>query len=265
MTELFYFILRILVSPIERFWEKAETYKANNEYGKMILSFIVSLSLVTLMAFVAAIALLYLIEHHFKVVLIIGAIAWIYWTVKQKCFDNKPSSEPKVSPDKDALYQSAVNGYPHMRTIMFQTVRKSAVDIGGKAPRVLGEIEVMTDKFVINYETSIIYYQFRLAKQDIKTLYDENELIEFKDILQHTFCNLWQAGKFTQVSLQNHIDQHGNVFNPVIIDRIDDLGNEYLIQTVFTTPAYIELLRLYKENQTASQDVGYNPNDSRLL
>lgn len=174
-------------------------------------------------------------------------------------------SAPASNPNADALYQNAVNGYPHMRTIMFQTLRQAAVDIGANVPRVLGEIEVMTDKFVINANTGIIYYQFRLAKQDIKTIYPDNEMDEFKSILQNTFCNLWQAGKFTQISLQNYIDQYGNVFNPVVVDDMDDLGNEYLIQTVFTTPAFVELEHMHWENQRASQDTGYNSNDSRFL
>lgn len=272
IQELFLLIWSWVTSKRDQLSEEEYLNKQNEihsqlkELGKKMLS--ITLRIAVIAIFVIAVVWIILLCYHknpLVTIIFIGIALLIVFGALSS--NNKPSemNTSTPNPNADALYQNAVNGYPHMRTIMFQTLRQSAVDIGGDIPRAPQEIEVMTDKFVINANTGIIYYQFRLAKQDIKNIYTDNDLVEFNGILQNTFSNLWQAGKFSQLSLQSHIDQYGNVFNPVIVDRIDDLGNEYLIQTVFTTPAYAELVHMYWENQRASQDIGYNSNDSRFL
>lgn len=265
MTTIILYILNLLSAPIEKFWLKADEYKENQQYGKMVAAFAASTFIIASMIATLVILIYLAVTYFFEVLIMIGCIIWIYWAVWQKMHKKSEKLEEyiDITQDLKQLYASAQKGYPPMRTIIFQTLKRSANDIMAKPPRALGEIEVMEEKYII--ENNIIFYQFQLPKADIKYQCMSDDIEEFKLILQTTFNQLWQAGNFPQIALQMQSDTYSNMYDPVIIDRIDDLGNIYLIQTVFTTTAYMEQVRRFKENAILKSDVVYDPTDSNFL
>lgn len=265
MEKLISVILKILLAPIVTFWRKVETYKECGEYGKMVAAFVASLFLVLSMASALIVVLIFLFNYHIEVLIIIGIIAWIYWIVKEYFFNKKDNNSPPPSddPNEYLIHVNAMNGYSSMRTIVFKILRESATHIGAKVPQILQDIEVMTDKYI--YANNIVYYQFRVAKQNLTQMSSSSDLCEFNSILQSTFKNLWKTGKFSHIALQEQVDKYGNVFDPITIYYVEDLGNEFLIQTCYTTQAYIDLLHSYWQEQNASQSTDYDTNDSRLL
>lgn len=265
MEALFNLILSVLFAPIVSFWRKAETYKECGEYGKMVAAFVASLLLVLGMASALVVVLIFLFNYHIELLIIIGIIAWIYWIVKEYFFNKKDNntSSSTDDPNEYLIHVNAMNGYSSMRTIVFKILRESATHIGGKTPQILQDIEITTDKYI--YANNIVFYQFRVSKQNLTQMSTSSDLCEFNNILQSTFKNLWKTGKFSHIALQEQIDKYGNVFDPIIIYYVEDLGNEFSIQTCYTTQAYIDLWHSYWQEQNASQNIGYDSNDSRLL
>lgn len=259
------YLIRVLTAPIEKFWIMAEEYKGDQKYGKMVAAFAASI-LIILGMLVTLVALMYLtVTYCFEILLIVGVIIWIYWAVWQKMHSTPQTKEAEnvITEDLKKLQESAHKGYVPMRTILFQTIKRSASDIMAKTPRALGEIEVFEEKFLI--ENGIIFYQFQIPKADIKYQCTTEDLQEFKIILQTAFEALWQGGNFPQIALQMKTDSYGNMYDPVVIDRIDDLGNKYLIQTVYTTNKYMDQLRSYELSGEYRQEVIYDPGDDNFL
>lgn len=265
MTAIILYLITLLGAPIEKFWIKAEEYKEDQQYGKMVAAFAASI-LIVLGMLVTLVAVIYLVfTYCFEFLLVVGVVIWIYWAVWQKMHKKPKITEVDnvITEDLKKLQESAHKGYVPMRNMIFQTVKRSASDIMAKTPRALGEIEVFEDKFLI--ENGIIFYQFQLPKADIKYQCTVEDLQEFKTILQTTFETLWQSGNFPQIALQMKTDSYGNMYDPVVIDRIDDLGNKYLIQTVYTTNKYMDQLRNYELSGEYHQEAIYDPEDNNFL
>ena len=147
------------------------------KYGKIVALFMLLLILVVAMVKAMATAISFLNNHRFEVILIIVGIAVIYSFIKQHLGNkhNEPPPTPTIDPNEALMYQNAINGYPPMRTIVFLVTRDCSSYIGGIIPRVLADIEVMTEKFIPR--NGVTYYQFRLTKEDIRALYTDNELL----------------------------------------------------------------------------------------
>lgn len=265
MTEILLYILSLLTAPIQKFWIKAEGYKASREYGKMVVAFATSILIVFGMI-ITLLAIIYLVfTYCFELLLVVGVITWIYWAVYQKMHASSKATETdnELMEDMSKLLESGRKGYVPMRSIVYQISKRSANDIMAKVPRTLGEIEVYEDKFIV--ENGIVFYQFQLSKSDIKYECTMQDLHEFKIILQTTFEALWQGGNFPQIALQIQTDEYGNMYDPVVIDRIDDIGHKYLIQTVFVTKNYMSQIRNNELNGEYQQEALYDPTDSNFL
>ena len=96
-------------------------------------------------------------------------------------------------------------------------------------------------------------------------MYSKNDLNEFKNVIQNTFKNLWESGQFPQIALQTYTDGSGIILDPICITDLEDLGNTYLIQSVYTNSAYISQIKKRWESQGASNNTGYSLNDERFL
>lgn len=259
---LLLFIFEIITTPIQRFWADAQYLWESKSYGKLTFSFLASLLCIVLMGITLGFTIIFLIKFHFEVILIIGGIIFLYSMVK-KMFPTKPKEVEPVEDPSSYVYESAVNGYAPMRTIIYKTLKECATFIGAIPPRMLSEIEVPTEKFLIAHECA--FFQFQIRKEEIKTYYNTADLEEFRKIIQNTFKQLWETGQFPQIALQTYMDGTGIILDPIIITNFEDLGNIYLLQVVYTTPAYVSYMRSYWEAQNASQTTNYTSNDERFL
>lgn len=237
--------------PIKWFWKHYKNYSKEKDIPKIILLFVFSLFGVFLFIYTFINISVYLLTEHFYLLILLGIIFWLYTYVK----DNFQTSEsPKEVNISSKTNEQAEKWYPLMRNIMYQTVKEIASDIGGKIPRLLNEIEMPEEHYILT--NNICFYQFRLKKADIKTLYTSLDLKEFKDIIQSTVSDKIRLGSFPRLNFDNCIDKYGNWHDMVIIDTIEDLGNCFVIQAVFCTPEYLEYAHQIYINQDASN--GHN-------
>lgn len=235
----------IISFPIEWFWDYYKELQETRNIKKLVLLFIVSLSGFLLLAGALIWSLLWVINYHFEIVVIIGVIAWLFAYVKHKN-DNKPEKEvvDESSLELKELEERATKGYPIMRNILYQTLKGSAESLGGRIPRVLAEIEVLEKHFVIS--NNIIFYQFKLEKEDIRTRYSSEEISEFKNILQNDIARKIENKDFPALSMEKIIDSNGNIYDAVYIDTMEDLDRYFLLQTAFYSPQYADYLRIKK-------------------
>lgn len=264
MEDIIIFLLKIVTTPIQRFWANAQNLWENRLYGKLALSFLASLLCIILMGLSITALVVFLINFHFEVILIIGGIIFLYCTVKAM-FPPMPKATETVeeTTNTSLLYESAVNGYASMRTIVFKTFRESATSIDCLPPRGPSDIEVHTEKFILAHDCA--FYQFHIKKAQIKNIYPTAELNEFKQILQSSFKRLWESGQFSHIELSVYNDGTGIILDPVIITNLDDLGDVLLLQVVYTSPAYVSYMRPYWTSQNVSQSLSYPTNDNRFL
>lgn len=252
-----------LSAPIVKFYEKAEEHRENEEWLKMIGSITAGILIFILMV-LSAVCIFALALHYFwGIFLFIGILYWGYYSIGEWLKKQEKPVDTLMTND-ELLRQDAEAWYPHLRIILFTTARECALDIGAQIPLSLTEIETFMEKIIIANNCAFI--QFQLYKANNKIAYPLKELDEFKSILQNTFNRLWKAGKFPQIALQTYIDPiSGRPFDPVLFDQLQDCGNYYLVQMVYTTPAYIEYQRMVKLENDASPSASYNAYDKRLL
>ena len=148
MTNIIIFILKVISKPILWFWACAQNYKETKEYGKMLITFFLSLLLVALMSFAILVLLLCLFtfcRKHIGVTVTIGVVIWIYWAVWNKHFTNTPMQEPAPVEDPNTvlLRNNALNGYRDMRTIIFRLLKEYGNIIGVNSPVMYLDIETV--------------------------------------------------------------------------------------------------------------------------
>ena len=258
-------LFNLLSFPIARFWECYDKYKAEKKLWKIILLFVVSLLGLALIcgAFVALIY--YIFTYHFEWVVIVGLILWLYGYVKSKmdknamynnAVVNNVQEAPAVDPVLENFKAQAEKGYPIMRNIMFQTSKEVASSIGAKSPRLLQEIEIPGEHYSLTND--ICFYQFKLKKADPLMQYNLDDLALFREQYQDVCSQMIASGNFPTLQMQNFMDAYGNWYDAVNIDVIEDVGNTFIIQSVFVTPAYTEYkhqLQLNQQDMSANMSV----------
>lgn len=243
------FLTNIVLFPIKWFWKKYTSYKEQGNIPMIILLFAVSFTGVIGISFACLKLVDYMFTNHLNLLLFIGVVIWLYLYVRDKNNTPEPPTD-SVEIVESIIIQQAEKGYPIMRNIIFQTVKSVAPDIGGRTPRVISEVEVPEDHYIIS--NSICFYQFRLLKQDLKMHYTDNDLKEFQNILQAFLSHKIQSGDFPQLKMENYRDKYGNWLDSIIIDTIEDVGNMFIIQAVFSSPEYAEYQHQITLSTTAS-------------
>lgn len=270
MMSFWQWLFALITFPIEWFWNHLEQYKESKNIGKIILLVIVSFS--GFLVFIVSFGWLiyYLLNYHMEIVVAVSLIIWIYAYVKMRMDKKAEVTAIQNTADADLYNQTvmqmqaqAEKGYPIMRNIIYQTAKEVAPDIGGVMPRLLQEIEIIGGQHYI-WSNGICYYQFKLDKADLKMQYDLNDLLEFRMLFQTVCSRLINAGRFPTLRIQNYMDAWGNWYDAVCIDVIEDVGNAFIIQSVFVSPTYTEYLYQLQMNQqdiranTSVPDVNWN-------
>ena len=256
-------LLDLLTSPVRLFWESYERYKETKSVGKIFLLFAGSLAGLVLLGGTLIWCAFYLISYHKEYVVAAGLVIWLYAYIKSK-MDKKVAETAAqvtdISMDDPALAEmqtQAEKGYPIMRNIMFQTLKESAADIGGLVPRLLQEIEIPAMHYIP--ANGVVFYQFQLNKADPRTQYQLADLSEFRVLVPAVCSRLIHAGKFPTLGMQDCMDVYGNWHDAVCIDVIEDIGNVFVIQAVFTTPTYTEYLHQRQLNRQDTDTSGCVP------
>lgn len=234
-------LLSVVLFPVHWFWDK---YKEMNEeqcVWKLVLLFVGSLSGILLIGFVLMWLGCYLVNYHLPLLMAIGVIVWLYAYVKSKIDEKAKTVTNSIRNTQEQLREQADRGYPIMRNIMYKTLRDEAGAIACLMPRTLREIEVLETHHIISND--IIYYQFKLNKADINMYYGKDDLAEFKRILQVAIMRKLQAGEFPRLQIDNVMDGYGNIFDAIYVDMIEDMDTYFIIQTVFMSQSYAEILR----------------------
>ncbi len=239
-------LLSLLTFPVKWFWESFERYKDTKSIWKIILLFAGSLTGLVLLGGTLIWCVSYLLKYRLEWVIIGGLVIWLYAYIKSS-MDKKTAEAavqaaniPVADPIFTEVQAQAEKAYPIMRNIMFQTLKEAAADIGGMVPRLLQEIEVPGMHYML--ANGVIFYQFRLNKADARTQYQLADLSEFRMQIQAVCSRLIHAGNFPTLGMQDYMDAYGNWSDPVQVDVVEDVGNTFIIQAVFTTPAYTEYL-----------------------
>lgn len=248
-------LVSILVFPVRWFWQEYQKLSEEKRVWKLILLFVGSLSGILLIGFALIWLGCYLINYHLPLLVAIGLIFWLYAYVKSKIGEKEKSVTNSIQRTQEQLKEQADRGYPIMRNIMYKTLRDEAGAIGGIMPRTLQEIEILETHHILS--NNIIYYQFKLNKADINVYYSKNELDEFKRILQLALTRNIQAGLFPKLQVENVLDEYGNIFDTVCVDMIEDIDTYFVIQTVFMSQAYANILRgkMMEEQSVRTKDV----------
>ena len=261
---IFHWIWGILLFPIQWFWKQYEKYVESRSIGKIIILFLVSLTGLGLFAYALFWGISYLVTYHTEALIVIGVIIWLYAYVRSKMKEKEDEKKRQQDTQNMAymqeeqfLHEQANKGYPIIRNILYQTLKEIGGSIGGNQPRILNEIEMLECHYILS--NKIIFYQFHLAKAEIKTHYDRDELQEFENILQTSISRKIQAGDFPTLGATTFQDEYGNIYDSVIIDIIED-GDSYLgIQAVFYSPLYAEYWRNKKMNAQNSNNFNSIP------
>lgn len=248
-------IKSLLSFPILFFWKKHKECKETNKVGEMIMWFIISLSGVALFGLLLLYLVWYLLTKRLTLVIVVSIILWLYAIVRDKYFPDQQNAAPVK--DLQILQEQAEKGYPIMRNIIYQILKDTAPDIGGTIPRLLTEIEMPEGHYIL--KNGVCFYQFLLPKENIRVQYKQNDLDEFKRILQNSISLKIQSRAFPAIQMENYRDRYGNWLDSVILDTIEDVGNVFILQTVFTTAEYAEYLHQKQLNSQIGN--GSTPGD----
>lgn len=245
------FIKQILTYPVQWFWKKYEKCKESGDTVKMIILWLVSLTGLVSIGFITIFSIGYLLTQHFNMVMLVVFIIWLYAYVRDRIMKSGEAENVQKSKDMQSILAQADKLYPTMRNIVYQTAKDFAPNIGAKTPRLLGEIEMPEEHYIISND--ICYYQFHLAKEDIRMVYSQDDLTEFRLEIQTSLSRKLRSGTFANLQIEQYKDKYGNWLDAVVIDTIEDVGTEFILQMAFSTPEYAEhvhRMRINKQNQT---------------
>ena len=133
-------LVDFVIYPIKWFWINYKKAKTTSELLKTFGLLAISLGSFALLIGASIWLLSYMLNYHMDILVLIGLIIWVYLYVKNK-YQLSDEEQPALS-DKSDISKQAEDEYLTMRKIIFQLLRKSAPDIGGKVPRLLSEIEI---------------------------------------------------------------------------------------------------------------------------
>lgn len=248
-------LFEIVSFPVTWFWKKYNKLKETKDIKRLILFFILSLSGFVILAGVLLWFVLWLINYHIEVIMVIGCVCWLFAYVKSKM--DKPIEEQTIPQELLELEEQAIKAYPTMRNIIYQTLKSCAENIGGIVPRVLADIEVLESHYIISQ--NICFYQFRLEKTDIRSRYQKEEIAEFINILQNEIARKIENRDFPSLDTEKFMDSYGNIYDAVYIDVIEDMDRYFLIQPVFYSPRYAEYLRQKKMEEQERKTISNIP------
>ena len=247
-------LLTVILFPVHWFWDKYEEYKKEESILKIIMLFIISLSGIIIITIALIWGIVYVFSYYPEWIVIISLIVWLYAYIKSKMQKKTEVSamqnaqqEIILTQQQQQMQEQAMRGYPIIRNILYQTLKVIAESIGGNSPRLLAEIEIPEAHFI--FANGICFYQFKLAKADIRMQYTREDLQEFERILQTAISRKIQAGEFPTLGTGTFLDAYGNIYDKVIVDIIEDMDTYLIIQTVLYSPVYAEYLRQKQINQ----------------
>lgn len=245
-------ILDYLSFAIQWFWLHYEKYKKEGSIWKVAVLFACSLSGFFLTVGSFAWLMYYLITYHTEILVCFGLLVWLYAYVKsvmdRKAEEREAQQTESVAqlideePEQD---EQAKKSRRLVCNVIYQTLREMAGDIGGIAPRLSAEIEILDMPYFIRGD--LIFYQFRLAKEST-IQYSKEDLYEFKRMLQAAISRKIQCGDFPTLGID--VYPYGSlVYDAVVVDSIEDVGNQFIIQAVLYSPSYGEYLLKKQNNQ----------------
>ena len=251
MWDIFF---KTVTYPVQWFWKQYHSYKESRDIMKIVLLWFLSLTGITAISLFLFLAITYVLTHHMNLVIGLCLICWLYVYVRDKyCLASEPVYQ--VETDVQTLQEQAEKGYPVMRNIVYQTLKSIASDIGGKVPRLLGEIEMPEEHYILCKDNNICFYQFRLLKADVTAQYSANELEIYKSVIQTHLQHKIESGEFPNLKMESYRDKYGNWYDNIIIDTIEDVGNMFILQTVFCSPEYAAYRHEIFLSQSASSGI----------
>ena len=234
----------VIMFPVTWFWEQYQRCKEDKAIGKMILLFFFSITGLSVIGFALFLLLNFLIAFsakHPEAILIVGGIIWIYLYGKSRMAKNEEQKElVRIQQEQNeaALNEKALQGYASIVNVMYQVLRGTALDIDCQPPSMIAEIEMPEGKYILR--NNICFYQFMIQKKDIARIYSQEVLDEFKKTLQFTLHQKLHSGAFPSIQLEDYRDQHGNSYDGIVIDQMEDFGRYFQMSVIYISPDYAE-------------------------
>lgn len=245
-------IWELLLFPIKWFFFQYKKYKKEKSLWKIALLFSVSVSGFIIIGGTLIWLAMYLLTYHMEWVVVTGLLIWLYAYVNAKMsreaeehLAQQTEQVARLVQEESELEIQAKKSRRLVCNVLYQTLREMAGDIGGAVPRLSADIEILNIPFFIR--NNLIFYQFRLAKEsDIQ--YEKEDLSEYKKMLQAAISRKIQCGDFPTLGMDVYpYDNH--VYDAVMIDSLEDVGNQFIIQAVLYSPSYAEYLIRKQNNQ----------------
>lgn len=246
-------IKNVIFFPVTWFWGQYQKCQEENAVGKMITLFGFSLTGLVCIGVALVWLISFLINSanaHLEAVLIIIGIIWIYLYGKSKMARNEAQNQQVLmQQDQDLTIQheKALQGYASIANAMYQVLRGIAGEIDSQTPGMIAEIEMPGEKYLL--QDQICFYQFMVIKKDPMKVYDQSMCDEFKKTVQFTIHNKLHSGAFPSIVIEDYRDQHGNSYDGIVVDRMEDFGKYFQIRVVYISPEYAE----YTHNRNMMQ------------
>ena len=230
----------LIMFTVHWFWKKYRNCVKKNETGKMVLLFLFSLTGIAVTFVLVGFAVVFLIQWSMTYPLwaaAIGAVIWLYIKGKDKEELEDTAIKETIEKKRTVLEAQAEQGYATMLNVVYQTFRTGAGDVGGVTPTFMGEVEMPDGHYRIS--NGIVFYNFKLQKQDANCIYDAKMLNEFKQTLQYLIHNKLHSGAFPTVSIVDYRDAHGGM-DGIVVHTLEDYGMYLAVYTVYAMPEYSE-------------------------
>lgn len=245
-------LLDFLFFAIHWYWNYYDQYKKEGNIWKVLLLFVCSLSglFLTVGSFVWL--MVYLFTYHTEIPIGLGLIIWLYAYVKsirdkkaEEQLAQQTEQVARIIDEESELEEQARKSRRLVCNVLYQTLREIAGDIGGIVPRLSSEIEILDVPYFIR--NNLIFYQFRLSKET-QIQYSKEDLEEFKKMLQAAISRKIQCGDFPTLGMD--VFPYDNAtYDAVMVDSLEDVGNQFIIQAILYSPAYAEYLIRKQNNQ----------------
>lgn len=256
-------LISILTYPIQWFWDKASAYKEEGKKGRIILLFALSLSGLAIFVYAFAYGCVWIWYNHIEIVIIGGLIIWLYSYIYSKCIKKQEAMEQvdviELQQESELEIQ-AKRDYPHLKMLIYRTLKGSADSLGSKPPINDNEIVFQDRPYIISQ--GVIFYQFQICKNNLKMRYEKEELDEYARTLQSDISRKIRAGDFPQITSDKAWTTDGMTYDVINIDGYEDIGDCFLIRVVRYTPQYAEYIRNLHQNMS-EEAVDENIPDAR--
>lgn len=261
-------LVEVLTAPIRQFGVKMQQYKAEGRYLPIVGTFILSLGLFALMAFVAIVIILWLFEYfsnHIGLVVVIGLITWLYWAVLHKRpappQDNNHSSCP--TNEEMLLIESAEAECDEMQITALMILQDVCPHINAKTPANLYDVIPPTGgRYKI--KDGFCIYRYFVEKNEPKPLLTNEEKKATIALIQQSYNLHATRGKITGLTLKVYKDSN-MALPPLKVHDLEDWGYGYLIEVVHTDAAYATYYYKAWHAQHGSAPENYDVDDINLL